>query len=273
MSINAPSTKDEEGLTLAELLRSVKSAWRWLLSGASIGLLGAVIFALVTPAQYEAVAIIHPATVGMYNATASNTNALTIRGVEVESAAQVLERLKFVTFYADSLVEVCRAGSPKALAGAVHASLVKGNSLIQIGYRADTPATAEACLFAIVNHLAKSQANLAEPLIITLQEQHKLTKQRLDEVEYLNAQAAKQGTLPMSLSSYDEASQLRRTYNEQSLQLSSAVTQPVRLFEPIYTSENAVFPDKKKIVLIGLFGGLILGCIAFLVRRSWTRHA
>lgn len=273
MSMNAHPPKGDEDLTLWELLRSVKAAWRWLVSGAVTGMLSALTFLLMTPAQYEAVAIIYPATVGMYSANGTNTIAPTIRGVEVESADQVIERLKFVTFYTDALVDVCRVGSPQALVGAVSATLIKGHSLIQIKYRADSPAATGGCLLAIVNHLAMTQARLAEPLISTMEEQHQFTKQRLDEMDRLNNQLGAQGASQMSQQKFEAAAQLRKLYNEQALQLSPAVTQPVRLFEPIYASEHAIFPNKKKIMLVGLLGGLTLGCIAFFVRRSWVHRA
>ena len=57
------------------------------------GAVGAVGFVLVTPSQFEATAIVQPATVGM------PTTTTTTRGAEVEPVAQTLERLKLPTFF------------------------------------------------------------------------------------------------------------------------------------------------------------------------------
>lgn len=123
-----PLNTEDEGLNLWELLDVVKSGWHWLAGGAAIGLAGAVGFVMVVPAQYEASAIIQPATVGMA--------AGQIKGAEVEPVAQTLERLKLATFYSDALLTACDVKAPvnarQALATAIKPTLVKGNSLIQI---------------------------------------------------------------------------------------------------------------------------------------------
>lgn len=69
--------------------------------------------------------------------------------------------------------------------------MVKGNSLIEISYRAESPAVAEACVEEVVAQLSKIQAGLSQPIINTLQEQLKLTKQQLDESERFQSQIEK----------------------------------------------------------------------------------
>lgn len=256
---------EDEGLNLWELLDLIKSGWHWLVGGAVVGLAAAVGFVLVVPAQYEATAVIQPATVGM-----ATTTTIT-KGAEVESTAQTLERLKMPTFYIDNLLEACdvRAlSNPRqTLAKAVKPRLVKGNSLIEISYRAESPAVAKACVGAIVEQLAKVQAALAEPLISTLKEQRKLTKQQLDEAERFQGQIEKRAMLMDSsdakfgqsmlmlnaaLLKREELSKLRKLYAEQSLWLSEPLTQPAQLFEPIYSPDWVVFPKKTVTALGGV---------------------
>lgn len=278
-----PLNTEDEGLNLWELLDVVKSGWHWLAGGAAIGLAGAVGFVMVVPAQYEASAIIQPATVGMA--------AGQVKGTEVESVAQTLERLKLATFYSDALLTACDVKAPvnarQALATAIKPTLVKGNSLIQISYRAESPAVAEACVGAVAAQLAKVQAVIAEPIIKTLDEQRKLTKQQLDEAERFQAQVEKRAMtldpsdakfsqamllLNAALSKREEVSKLRKLYADQTMQLAEPLTQPAKLFEAIYASDKAVFPKKTLTALGGLVGGLVLGGLLLFVRRSWLRR-
>lgn len=280
-----PLNAEDEGLNLWDLLDVIKSGWRWLVSGAALGLVGAVGFVLVVPAQYEATAIIQPATVGLASTTTTTT---TTKGAEVESTAQTLERLKTPTFYSDAQLQACdvkaQANARRALATAIKPTLVKGNSLIQISYRAESPAVAEACVAGVVAQLAKVQAALAEPIIKTLDEQRKLTKQQLDESERFQSQIEKRAMsmdpsdakfsqsmlmLNAALSKREEISKLRKQYTEQSMQLSEPITQPTKLFEPIEASDKAMFPKKGLTAVGGLVGGLVLGGLVLFVRRSW----
>lgn len=268
--MNAPQGDDE--ISLWDIVYFLKDGSRWLVGGLVFGLLGALGYVLVSPAQYEATAIVQPATVGMPTTTTTTT-----KGVEVESVAQTLERLKLPTFYDEAMLKACQAPSQQALSGGVKASQVKGNSLIQVSYRARSVAVAEACVNAVVATLARSQAEIAAPIIKTLEEQLSLSRQRLADEKAFQAQAEKRvsgsadGSLLMlkALSKREDIIQLQRQLVDQSVQLSVPITQPVRLLEPIYAPERPVAPKKLPVLAGGLFGGLVLGGLAFFVRRSW----
>lgn len=278
-----PLNADDDALNLWELLEAVKSGWHWLAGGAALGLVAAVGYVLVVPAQYEATAVLQPATIGSVSPAGVN-----MKGAEVESAAQTLERLKLPTFYTDDLLKVCGVKATvnprQALATDIKPVLVKGNSLIQISYRADSPAIAESCVGAVAAQLTKVQSILAEPIIKTLEEQRKLTKQQLDEAERFQSQIEKRAMtldpsdakfsqamlmLNAALSKREEISKLRKVYVDQSVALLEPLTQPAKLFEPIYASDRAVFPKKTLTALGGLIGGLVLGGLVLFVRRSW----
>jgi LPS O-antigen subunit length determinant protein (WzzB/FepE family) len=283
--VNDLSPENNDALTLWDMLELVKSGWHWLIGGAGFGILVAVAFIWFVPAQYEAIAIIQPATVGI---TTTTTTTTTTKGVEVESTAQTLERLKTPTFYTDLQLQACdvqsRINARRVLATAIKPTLVKGNSLIQISYRADSPALAEACVADVVAQLAKVQAALSEPIIKTLDEQRLLTKQQLDESERFQNQIEKRAIsmdpsdakfsqamlmLNAALSKREEISKLRKLYTEQSMLLSAPLTQPTQLFEPIDASDKAVFPKKGLTVAVGLMVGLMVGGLMLFVRRSW----
>lgn len=269
--MNAPQGDDE--ISLCDIVDFLKDGSRWLAGGLVFGLLGALGYVLVSPAQYEATAILQPATVGMPTTTTTTT-----KGVEVESVAQTLERLKLPTFYDEAMLQTCQAPSRQALSGGVKASQVKGNSLIQVSYRAPSVAVAEACVNSVVAALAKSQAEIAAPIIKSLEEQLSLGRQRLADEKAFQAQAeqrvsgsADRVSLLMlkALSKREDIVQLQRQLVDQSVQLSAPITQPVRLLEPIYAPERPVAPKKLPVLAGGLFGGLVLGGLVFFVRRSW----
>ncbi len=275
-----PLKTENHGLNLWELLDVVKSGWRWLAGGAAVGFAGAVGFVLVVPAQYEAIAVIQPATVGVTGGT---------KGADIEPVAQTLERMKMPTFYSGALLTACdvkTAVNPrKSLATVIKPTVVKGNSLIQISYRADSAAIAEACVLAVKEQLTKSQDAIAAPIIKTLEEQQRLTKMQLDEAEKFQLQVEKRAMtldpsdakfsqamllLNAALSKREEVSKLRRQYADQSLQLSPPLTQSAMLFEPIYSPDQAVFPKKTPTALGGLIGGLVIGGVLLFVRRSFV---
>lgn len=263
--------QDDDEISLWDIVDFLKDGWHWLAGGLAVGLLGAVGFVLVTPAKYEATAIVQPATVGL-PAVASIS-----RSTEVEPAAQTLERLKLPTFYNEALLQTCQVSSTQALASTVKASQMKGNALIQVSYRAPSVAVAEACVNAVVVQLAQSQAMIAKPMINTLEAQLTLTRQRLTEAEaFLQAEKRVSHAVDMTsllilnaLSKRGEIAQLQQLLLEQKVQLSAPLTQPLHLLEPIYIPEQPVFPKRLPAVLGGAFGGLVLGGLVFLVRRSW----
>ena len=165
----------------------------------------------------------------------------------------------------------------QALAGSVSASQVKGNSLIQVGYRASSVAVAEACVNAVIAQLIKSQGSVAAPLIKALEEQLHATQRQLNEAEGFQSQLEKRAVatsdsaslLVLALSKRENVVRLQKLVGEQKVLLSVPVTQPMQLLEPIYAPDKPVLPKKAPALAGGLLGGLVLGGLAFFVRRSW----
>jgi uncharacterized protein involved in exopolysaccharide biosynthesis len=260
----------DDEINLWELLEQLKAGWHWLAGSSVVGLVGAIGFLILVPPKYEATAIIQPATIGM--ATAS----MTTTAITVEPVGQTLERMKLVTFYGDDTVKACQASSAKDLAGDVKISVIKGNSLLSISYRANSAAAAKTCMTKIVEQLAQSQATLAAPLIKELEDQLTSTRQQIDGAERFLAQneknlAAPNGSVLLMLKR-EEMIKLQKLYREQRTQLTAPFTQTIRLLEPIYVPENPVFPKKLLTVIGGLFGGLFLGVFALFVNRGLHRY-
>lgn len=265
-------TEIDNEISLWDVVTFLREGWVCLAGGLITGLIGGVGFVLSSPAQFEAMAILQPATVGL------PTTTTTTKGAEVEPVVQTLERLKLATFYSDPLVQTCQAPSALALSGGVKASQVKGNSLIQLSYRAPSIAVAEACVNAVVAQLVKSQGAIAEPLVKTLEEQLVLTRKQLAEAESFQGRLEKRAVASAdsasllvlsTLTKREEIVRLEKQVVEQKIQLSPPLTQPMQLLEPIYAPDKAVVPKKLPVLAGGLLGGLVLGGLVFFVRRSW----
>jgi LPS O-antigen subunit length determinant protein (WzzB/FepE family) len=263
----------DDEINIWELVDYLKSGWRWLSGGFAIGLLGAIGFLILVPAKYEATAVIQPATIG----TVATTTTTTTTTTTVETVAQTIERLKLVTFYGDELVKTCQATSAKDLAEDVKASLVKGNALLSIGYRANSVETAESCVAKIVGQLAQTQSKMAAPLIKELEDQLASTKQQIEEEERFLAQNEKllspaaNGAVLLMLKR-EELTNMKKLYREQRLQLIEPLTRSLQLLEPVYAPQKAVSPKKLLIVVGGLIGGLFAGLLALFINRSWRRY-
>lgn len=262
------NTPQDDEISLWDVVNLLKEGWLWLAGGLLLGLAGAVGFVVVSPPQYEATGVIQPAVVGLPpNVT---------KGVEVEPIVQTLERLKLATFYNEAQVQACQAPSELALASGVKAIQIKGNSLIQLSYRAPSTAAAGACINSVVAQLAKSQDALAEPTLKMLEEQLVLTRKQLMEALSFQAQLEKlvvsssdTASLLMLnvLSKRDEVVRLQRLELEKRAQLSAPLTQPLHLLEPVYVSEKVVAPKKLFVLLVGLLGGFVFGGLLFFMRR------
>lgn len=262
--------RDDE-LSLRDVLDFLKQAWRWLAAGATAGLIGAVGLVLITSSQYEVTAVIQPATVGL------PTTTTTTKGADVEPVVQTLERLKIATFYTSEMVQVCQVASAHTLASGLKPSVVKGNSLIQLNYRATSKAEAEACVNAVVARLAKSQAMIVAPIIKTLEEQLAQSRLRLREAKEFQAQLEKRAAsadtssllMLSALAKREEIEHLQKQILELEVLLSAPLTQPLQLLEPIYAPEWPVATKRLSTLAGGVFGGLVLGGLAFFARRTW----
>lgn len=260
----------DDEINLWELLEHLKSGWKWIVGGGATGLASAIVLAAFIPAQYEATAVVQPATIGMIVATTTT----------VEPVAQTLERLKLVTFYNDDIVKACGADSAKDLANSVKVNLVKGNNLLSISYRAESAALANACMNKIVTQLTQSQTAIAAPLIKELQDQQISTKQQIEDAERFMAAGEKRATSSpgsnelstLMMLKREDLTKLQKLYREQRIQLTEPLTQPMKLLEPIYVPEKPVAPKKLMIIAGSLIGGMLIGLLAFFANRSWRRY-
>lgn len=249
-----------------DLVESIKANWRWPVTCGTVGLMGSVLFLAFFPHQYEASAILQPASIATIGST-------------VEPVVNTLERLKTVTFYDDDVVKTCEAVSAKILSQAVKASILKGTNLIAISYRGKSPSVAEACIVSIVEKVKQLQSQIAAPLLKELEGQKASTKEQIDEAKRflfqlenrLNRSPTSSDSVLLMLKR-EELGKLQKLYREQSVGLTEPLTQPMKLVEPINVPKEALSQKYLLTVVGGIIVGLIVGLAALFFNRSWHRH-
>jgi hypothetical protein len=211
-----------------------------------------------------------------------------VLGVDLESPTQLIERLKFPTFYKTDQLKACDIeanSSGVALAKRINPSVLKGTNILQVTYKAHNSALAVQCLDAIIDRVVHSQNKLSETALQNARKQLALTQGQLAESERIQSMLEKRSVssldaadtkfsqtvllLSTTLSKKEEIQRLRKSVLDQMAALEPPATQSAHLIEPIYASEPAVFPKKTPALAGGLFGGLVLGGLVFFVRRSW----
>lgn len=269
--INGPQDDDE--ISLWDIVDFLKDGWSWLVGGLVLGLVCAVAYLVVTPKQFEATALFQGAK---------------ILGSELESTAELIERLKFPTFYDGEQLKACdiTASEPEvALAKRINPTLVKGTNILQVTYRAKSSELSVRCLDAVMDRVIVAQNRLSERSLENAKKQLELTNGQLADAERLQNLLEKRSIgsldaadakfsqtvllMSTSLSKKDQIASLRKSVLDQTAKLNPPATRPAELIEPIYVPEVPVLPKKLPILAGGLFGGLVLGGLAFFVRRSW----
>jgi LPS O-antigen subunit length determinant protein (WzzB/FepE family) len=259
----------DDEINLREWIEHLKNGWQWLVGGGALGLVCSFVFLFLSSPQYEATAVIQPATIALTSTVSSN----------IEPTAITLERLKLTSFYSDQVVRVCEAKSAIALKETVKVNILKGNDLLSITYRTHSSERAKACLNNIVSELINSQTELAAPMIKELEAQLSTSKKNLEQAERLMAKASSLSSSTesnaldiMMLFNNERLLNLQNILNQKRLQLTSPLTQPMRYLEPIHVHDKPVTPQKLIAISWGLIGGLFIGLVALFLSRIWSHR-
>lgn len=268
--LNVPQENGE--ISFWEIADFLRDGWQWLVTGVVAGLIVALGFLLVSPAKYEAIAIVSPARVGSFDIGKSP---------EIEPLAQTIERLRLPTFYNETSVKICQATSSLALASSFNASQVKGNTLIRLSYRGPSPEVAQACIDAVLAQLIESQATLIKSFTNIMKEELAMTQKSLMKAESFQAQLERYMVTSTDCkpylggavsSNYEQITRLQRLLIQQKLQLSASITKPMELLEQSYLLDRMVAAKQLVALAGGLFGGLFLGVSTLFIRRSWLAN-
>jgi len=276
MNQNLPSSRllnDDQEISLLDILRFLKGAWKMIVIAGALGLAGAAVYLLITPNQYEAVANITMARVP------ADKNPL---GVNIEEPQTLINRMSVPSSLDATIIQACGLQEsnnlPAQLTKAMKFSIPKGvANVVELKVTRPTPEIAQNCANAVYEAIAKSQTQMIDPIAQATKAGNsaRLAKveERLAQDKNLLAKAEQPkgavspayfAILSEMRNLEDEREKLATTVNTNSVQATS-------LQSPIYVADKPVFPKKSLSLVAGLMGGLFLGVLLALGRQMVAR--
>lgn len=282
-SSSASGAQSDDELTFLDLVTFARRHRFALLGGALMGgALGlAVAFAL--PAQWEAVALLEVAQLGVAQPGGS---------APVEQPLRVVERVTQKSFGDDALKRMGVSpdeSNPKAslLRNSLKAKVEK-SGLVGVRVRGASPDEAARFADAVVAELVSTHAKMAEP---TLQrwrseiEEIDMELKRGDrEIERLRGSLERQAGIDQTASLFQavvsnillsrekELREVRERKRELQEQLSPERTFPTASLGRVNVSTRPVFPRKPLFAVGGLVIGLLMGVLLSVVRSAGARR-
>ena len=263
------STLQEEGgdISLLDILEFLKSAWKTISAFAVLGLIGAVIYLVVTPSMYEATAQIRMAQI-------SQVNPANPFGANVEDPTSLIARMQFPTNYTEQVISSCgyqdKPEAALALSKAAKLSIPKGvANTVELKVLAPNQKLAASCAQAIFTQIAQMQEQFSRVFVEEAKLKLATDNERIDAARKLIAKADQSGSAMSAayLSARDELTYFL-TDREKMLDLINSVkSRGTRLDSPIYASDKPVSPKKAISLAAGLFSGLFLGLLFALGRK------
>jgi len=290
MNENELVADDEFGLY--DLWQTLQAGWRYVLGGVVIGVIGAGAMIVLTPAKYEAVAVVQVGQVGQVRQVDQGGQMVEVTSHPVEPASQTIERMKTSAFQlgvAEKLgtqtwVADLRA-STNATGKYISPQLMKGtiagpSPLIELKTTGDSAEYAKNIASASVLELANRQAEIAKPMIDKLRLDLKIAREKLasveSELEVINKLVTNVGVKDdrftqlslMTTLGVQKKSELftqRQLISALETALMPPATQSAKAIEEIFVTEKPVSPKKGMLITLGLIGGLLVGGISVFV--------
>jgi len=266
------SQVDDE-ISLSDILRFLKDAYKTILVFGVLGIATAIVYLVITPDRFEAVAQIQMAQTSGANNN-NNNNNLSSLGVNIEEPALLIARLSSPTSFSADSIAACgqQAQSNPALATAqtIKLAITKGlSNVVELKTVGPTPEAASTCAQTIFELIKTSQAQILAPYLQESQTRLAEDGIRLDQAKALVAKADKSGAAMGAayLSTRDEIKYLLDEITTLQNVVSGSQSRVTRLVSPIYASDNPVAPKKRIVLLVGLLGGLLLGLLIALARQ------
>ena len=277
---------EEDEISLFELLEKLRAGWRYVLSGALVGVFIAVTAIVVLPNRYEAVAIVQVGQVGQLGQVVQVGQVGQYVGVPVEPATQAIERMKSAAFQ-KSVSESMEGGSGVISAQLIKSTAAQGPSaLIELKAISRSPEAATKTVEVSVQELAKRHAEISKPSVGRLIAEADLAQEKLKqaevELEGLNKLSASAGikddrftqlSLITSLRLQKEAeifSQRQMVINLKAA-MNPPTTESAKAIEAVFVSDQPMSPKKGLLLVLGLVGGLLAGIMWVFVSGAWRQ--
>lgn len=277
ISQNHIPSNDADGneISLLDILRFLKGAYKTILILGAVGLAISVIYLTVTPKQYEAVAQVAMAQIGAANNNNNNLNPL---GINIEEPSLLIARLSQPTSFPAQVLGDCGVdegvNAAATLSTSIKLGLPKGvANVVELKTFGKSPEAALTCAQAIFGLIKATQAQIVAPYIEEARFKLADDNERLAKAKDLVAKADKSGSAMGAayLSTRDEIRFLLDEITALKNVVTSNQSRATRLIAPIYASDTPIAPKKRVALAAGLFGGLFLGLMLALGRQMWTK--
>lgn len=167
MAMNEKLEVENDEISLLSIYDFFQKGWRTLVGFALFGLIAGLVTAFVLPEKFLASALIESASVGKKEKNDSIVRA------GVEPASVLSEKMKVPTYYSEATIKACDltdlANPSQALVNRLRPNVARSSSYVSVEFKAESPATAKACLKGVLKDVVSNQAQLAKPLINNLE--------------------------------------------------------------------------------------------------------
>lgn len=250
----------EPSVSLKDINIFLLEYWKLIISAGLIGLIVGLGIIFFVPNQYEAIAHVKVAQIGVDTTNPVVTN--------LEDPNLLITRMKWPSFYSSENMKICDLGESKnhgeSLVNLVKVSTLKGiNSIIELRIRMNSRDQSINCLQAVFQNIRQSQSNILKPyiyqseiLLLDYQTRLKNVHNFINKADESNSELS-----AIYLISRDEIKFLTAEILRLKGIIGSGQNRGAELVAPIYASEAPVSPNKKQSLLIGLLGGLFLGVL------------
>ncbi len=216
------------------------------------GIMCAVLYILIVPTQYEAVALIQLQQV------------VVEKGWQpVESGNMVVARLSMPSTYSQDVARACGVNKnySEAMTNLVHTKLVKDEQgKIEIRVRGNTRELAEHCAVAVFEAVKQQEEMLANPILENFKIDLAYANEKLGVQQVFLAKEGKsvsQGIV--YLASREEVIYWRERIESLNTAISKTEGSSARLLLPVWSYSEPIFPKKFQTLFAGLLSSLILG--------------
>ena len=258
-------------ISLLDVLNFFKLTYKTICIFGVIGLVVAIIYLVVTPKQYEAIAQITMAQIGA--AKNNNNNNINPLGVNIEEPALLIARMSSPTSFTPQVIAACglqgQADAALVLSKSIKLMAPKGvANVVELKTFGKTPQAAQECNLAVFELIKTTQAQIVAPYIADAKLILDDDIERLTKAKDLVAKADKSGSAMGAayLSTRDEIRYLLDEITALKSVVTSNQNRATRLVSPVYAVDKPIAPKKRNILAAGLFGGLFLGLLIAMCR-------
>jgi hypothetical protein len=275
MQTNADPDQLSDGpieLSLDKIIEFLQESWKIIAGFTALGILGAALFLMLVPKQFEATAQIKMAQIANNNSNSpNNINPL---GIYIEEPQALIARLALPTSYPKEVIEICGVADSSngglLLVKKIKLSIPKGvGAIIELRMRDTSIKIVRDCATAVFQLIKSSQALLIAPFIEEANQKLNFEQDRLRRATQVIAKADQSGAVVTAtyLATRDEIRYLLDQISSLQAIVSNSESRSTHLTAPIFVKAEPV--EKFGSLLAGLMLGVGAGLILSLANKLY----